>query len=113
MALIPLSKADPSHLHPDTFDGRGWEVRSEADDDKVGTVDDVLMDASGMPHLLDVDLGVFKKHVLVPLRQPGRGPRESPPRHRGCPDGGPGTAWLREKKPGAIVHDRGPDRDDV
>ncbi len=23
------------------------------------------------------------------------------------------TAWLREKKPGAIVHDRGPDRDDV
>ncbi len=73
MALIPLSKADPSHLHPDTFDGRGWEVRSEADDDKVGTVDDVLMDASGMPHLLDVDLGVFKKHVLVPLGKAGTG----------------------------------------
>jgi hypothetical protein len=69
MALIPLSKTDPSRLHPDTFDVRGWEVRSEADDDKVGTVDDVLLDTGGMPHLLDVNLGVFKKHVLVPLGQ--------------------------------------------
>jgi sporulation protein YlmC with PRC-barrel domain len=69
MALIPLSKTDPSRLHPDTFDVRGWEVRSEADDDKVGSVDDILLDASGMPHLLDVNLGVFKKHVLVPLGQ--------------------------------------------
>lgn len=69
MALIPLSKLDPSRLHPDTFDVRGWEVRSEADDDKVGSVDDILLDASGMPHLLDVNLGVFKKHVLVPLGQ--------------------------------------------
>ena len=69
MALIPLSKTDPSRLHPDTFDVRGWEVRSEADDDKVGSVDDVLMDTGGMPHLLDVNLGVFKKHVLVPLGQ--------------------------------------------
>ena len=69
MALTPLSKIDPARLHPDTFDVRGWEVRSEADDDKVGTVDDVLLDADGMPHLLDVNLGVFKKHVLVPLGQ--------------------------------------------
>ncbi len=69
MALIPLSKIDSSRLHPDTFDVRGWEVRSEADDDKVGSVDDVLLDASGMAHLLDVNLGVFKKHVLVPIGQ--------------------------------------------
>jgi photosynthetic reaction center H subunit len=69
MALIPLSKIDSSRLHPDTFDVRGWEVRSEADDDKVGSVDDVLLDASGMAHLLDVNLGVFKKHILVPIGQ--------------------------------------------
>jgi hypothetical protein len=67
MALIPLSKSDPSRLHPDAFDVRGWDVRSEADDEKVGSVDDVLLDGGGMPHLLDVNLGVFKKHVLVPI----------------------------------------------
>lgn len=48
---------------------RGWEVRSEADDDKVGSVDDVLMDSAGTPHLLDVNLGAFSHHVLVPLSQ--------------------------------------------
>ena len=69
MALIPLSKSDPTHLHPDAFDVRGWEVRSEVDDDKVGSVDDVLMDSDGTPHLLDVDLGALSRHVLVPLSQ--------------------------------------------
>lgn len=69
MALIPLSKSDPTHLHPDAFDVRAWEVRTEADDDKVGSVDDVLMDSDGTPHLLDVDLGMLSRHVLVPLSQ--------------------------------------------
>lgn len=69
MALIPLSKSDPSQLHPDAFDVRGWEVRTEADDDKAGSVDDVLMDTSGTPHLLDVDRGMLGGHVLVPLTQ--------------------------------------------
>jgi hypothetical protein len=69
MALIPLSKSDLTHLHPDAFDVRGWEVRSEVDDDKVGSVDDVLMDSAGTPHLLDVDLGALSRHVLVPLSQ--------------------------------------------
>ena len=69
MALIPLSKSDPARLHPDAFDVRGWEVRTEADDDKVGSVDDVLMDSEGTPHLLDVDLGLLSRHVLVPLSQ--------------------------------------------
>jgi hypothetical protein len=69
MALIPLSKSDLTHLHPDAFDVREWEVRTEADDDKVGSVDDVLMDSAGTPHLLDVDLGALSRHVLVPLSQ--------------------------------------------
>jgi hypothetical protein len=69
MALIPLSKSDPAQLHQDAFDVRGWEVRTEADDDKAGSVDDVLMDSDGTPHLLDVDLGLLSRHVLVPLSQ--------------------------------------------
>jgi sporulation protein YlmC with PRC-barrel domain len=32
-------------------------------------VEDILLDATGMAHLLDVNLGVFKKHVLVPIGQ--------------------------------------------
>lgn len=67
MALLALSQSDPSRLHPDAFDVRGWEVRTEKDDEKAGTVKDLLVDGSGMPHLLRVDLGVFRKHVLVPL----------------------------------------------
>jgi hypothetical protein len=69
MALIPLSSSDPTRLHPDAFDVRGWEVRTEVDDDKAGSVDDVLMDSAGTPHLLDVDLGALSRHVLVPLSQ--------------------------------------------
>lgn len=69
MALIPLSKSDLTHLHPDAFDVRGWEVRTEADDDKAGSVDDILMDSNGTPHLLDVDLGPLSRNVLVPLSQ--------------------------------------------
>jgi hypothetical protein len=69
MALIPLSRSDPTHLHPDAFDVRGWEVRTEVDDDKAGSVEDVLMDSAGTPHLLDVDLGGLSRHVLLPLTQ--------------------------------------------
>jgi hypothetical protein len=67
MPLTPLSKSDPSRLHRDAFDVRGWEVRTEVDDEKAGSVNDVLIDGSGMPHLLDVQLGTFQRHVLVPL----------------------------------------------
>jgi hypothetical protein len=69
MALIPLSKSDPAQLHPDAFDVRGWEVRTEVDDEKAGSVDDVLMDGAGTPHLLDVGTGMLSRHILVPLSQ--------------------------------------------
>ena len=49
------------------FDVRGFTVRTQGDDEKVGKVDDVLVDDDGAPRYLDVDLGFMKKHVLVPV----------------------------------------------
>ena len=50
-------------------DVRGWEVRTAVDDEKVGSVHDVLVDTSGAARYLDVDLGIFRKHVLLPIGQ--------------------------------------------
>jgi len=67
MALRPLSRAR-DFAFPDTaWDVRGWTVRTEVGDDKVGRVEDMLLDGSGRLRYLDVDLGFLKKHVLVPL----------------------------------------------
>lgn len=69
MRLIPVSRAEGYDFPAETFDVRGWEVRTALDREKVGKVDDVLIDEGGRPRYLDVDLGLFKKHVLVPLGQ--------------------------------------------
>jgi hypothetical protein len=67
MALISFSKAKTEDLPPDTFDVRGWEVRTELDRESVGKVDDMLIDRGGAPRYLDIDMGMMKKHVLLPL----------------------------------------------
>lgn len=67
MTLVPLSRRTEARLSEDAYDVRGWEVRTEADDGKVGKVDDIVVDREGAPRLLDVDFGTFKKHILVPL----------------------------------------------
>ena len=69
MRYVPVSKAEGYDFPRDTFDVRGWEVRTALDREQVGKVDDVLIDDGGRPHYLDVNLGLFKKHVLVPLSQ--------------------------------------------
>jgi sporulation protein YlmC with PRC-barrel domain len=69
MRLVPLSSAEDYDFAPDTFDVRGWEIRTALDREHVGKVEDVLIDETGRPRYLDVDLGMFKKHVLVPLAQ--------------------------------------------
>lgn len=69
MKFVPVSEAEGYDFPPDTFDVRGWEVRTALDREHVGKVDDVLVDEGGRPRFLDVDLGLFKKHVLVPLAQ--------------------------------------------
>lgn len=49
-----------------TFDVRGWEVRT-TDDRRLGRVDDLLVDETGAPRYLDVDLRDNGRHVLVPM----------------------------------------------
>ena len=68
MRLVPLSRAKGYELATDALDVRGWEVRTTDDTERVGKVDDLLVDEAGTPRLLDVDLGLLKKHVLVPVR---------------------------------------------
>lgn len=69
MALRPISRMNDFRFPPDSWDVRGWKVRTAPDDKKVGQVDDMLLDASGQLRYLDVDLGFMKKHVLVPLER--------------------------------------------
>lgn len=49
-----------------TRDVIGWNVM-DAQGKKVGTVGDLLVDRRGKVHYLDVDFGVFRKHVLLPI----------------------------------------------
>src|SRR5690606_481274 len=69
MAFISLSDQPDYTFPPGTFDVRGWDVRTMADDEKVGKIDDIILDESGNPRYLDVDLGLFQKHVLLPIGQ--------------------------------------------
>lgn len=67
MALRPISRVDDFAFPEEAWDVRGWTVRTRPDDEKVGKVEDMLLDGSGSLRYLDVDLGFLKKHVLVPL----------------------------------------------
>lgn len=78
MALRPISRIEDYRFPEDAWDVRGWTVRVEAGEDKVGKVDDMLLDRGGALRYLDVDLGFLKKHVLVPLdRAHADGERET------------------------------------
>ncbi|MGH7477786.1 MAG: PRC-barrel domain-containing protein, partial [Longimicrobiales bacterium] len=58
----------PDYRMPAGFvDVRGWEVRTDLDDEKAGKVTDVVIDDDGAHRYLEVDLGVLQKHVLLPL----------------------------------------------
>lgn len=76
MALRPISKAEDVRLPEGSYDVRGWEVRTSIDDEKVGKVHDVLIDERGRARYLDIDLGIFKKHVLLPIGQAQADARE-------------------------------------
>ena len=67
MALRPISRTGDFAFPEEAWDVRGWTVRTRPDDEKVGKVEDMLLDASGTLRYLDVDMGFLKKHVLVPL----------------------------------------------
>lgn len=69
MGFMSVSRRSAGHLPDGAYDVRGWEVRTERDGEKVGTVDDMLLDERDRPRYLDVDLGFLRKHVLVPLSE--------------------------------------------
>jgi len=69
MALRSVNELDSATDVTIPIDVRGWDVRTIRDDEKVGSVHDVLVDETGAARYLDIDLGLLKKHVLVPLGQ--------------------------------------------
>lgn len=76
MALRPISRVDDYEFPPEAWDVRGWTVRTEVGDEKVGKVEDMLLDQNGRLRYLEVDLGMMRKHVLVPLEH-ARAERDS------------------------------------
>src|SRR5690606_34185084 len=69
MAFSPLSERSDFTFPPGTFDVRNWDVKTAADEEKVGKVKDVLLDESGNARYLVVHLGVLGKHILLPIGQ--------------------------------------------
>lgn len=70
MVLYKLADFDPNYQ--DSFQGndiKGLGVYTERSDDKIGTVNDVLVDDEGHFRYLIVDLGfwIFGKKVLLPV----------------------------------------------
>ncbi len=67
MGLDPISGRQ-DYVFPDgTYDVREWEVRTLIDDAHAGAVHDLLLDGDGICRYLDVDLGLFDKHILLPV----------------------------------------------
>lgn len=67
MSFTPLSEETDFSFPSGVFDLRGWEIRTMMDGEKVGEVEDLLVDESGTIRYLDVDLGAAHKHVLIPM----------------------------------------------
>lgn len=70
MALVKISDFDPDYR--EAFDGndvKGMSVYAQGSDEKVGTVNDVLVDEEGNFRYFIVDLGfwIFGKKVLMPV----------------------------------------------
>lgn len=70
MVLYKLEEFDENY--PATFAGddiKGYEVYSDVDDEKVGSVKNILVDESGRFRYLVVDTGfwIFGKQVLLPV----------------------------------------------
>ena len=76
MALRSLGDRTNVRFERGTYDLRKFEVRTSTDDQKVGVVDDVIVDDRGRGRYLCVDLDADGRHVLVPVghaaSDPGR-----------------------------------------
>ncbi|MGH7448435.1 MAG: PRC-barrel domain-containing protein [Longimicrobiales bacterium] len=69
MAMRSVNELESAMLVSVPLDVRGWNVRTTADDREVGSVHDVLVDERGDARYLDIDLGIFRRHVLLPIGQ--------------------------------------------
>jgi sporulation protein YlmC with PRC-barrel domain len=69
MALHKISDRERSAGRTGGLDARGWEVRTRVDNEDVGKVKDMLVEETGEVRYLDVDLGIFRKRVLLPYEQ--------------------------------------------
>src|SRR5215213_2387608 len=69
MAYSALSQTGGARFPEELAGVRGYEVRTRADDDKVGKDDDLVCTADGSIRYLDVHLGGFfnPRHVLLPI----------------------------------------------
>jgi len=69
MAYSAVSQNQGARFPEELADVRGYEVRTRADDDKVGKVDDLVCTRDGSIRYLDVQLGGFfnPRHVLLPI----------------------------------------------
>ena len=69
MTLHKISDREGSAGGAGAINARGWEVRTRIDDEDVGKVEDILVEDSGEARYLDVDLGIFRKRVLIPVER--------------------------------------------
>jgi photosynthetic reaction center H subunit len=69
MSLHRISDREGSAGRTGGLDARGWDVRTRMDNEDVGKVKDVLVEETGEVRYLDVDLGIFRKRVLLPYEQ--------------------------------------------
>jgi sporulation protein YlmC with PRC-barrel domain len=69
MALHKISDREEFAGGAGAVNARGWDVRTRVDDEDVGKVKDVLVEDTGEARYLDVDLGVFRKRVLLPVER--------------------------------------------
>lgn len=70
MALLKIKDFDPHYKETLGSDGlQGFDVYTDMGNDKVGTVQDILVNESGQLRYLIVDVGfwIFGKSVLVPV----------------------------------------------
>jgi photosynthetic reaction center H subunit len=69
MALHKISDREEGTRGTGAVSARGWDVRTRIDNEDVGKVKDVLIEDTGEARYLDVDLGIFRKRVLVPVER--------------------------------------------
>lgn len=69
MPLAALSQRPDYRFAEEMLDVRGWKVKTLVDNQALGDVHDMLLDPAGRPRYLDVEVGLFRKHVLLPIGQ--------------------------------------------